>query len=75
MRQQYDPFEYNWRESLVTPLCGWEWYSKHGHDVTQADIDSQAISLSFNGRNLPAVSQDRKDRGLVKDLVKSYRKE
>ena len=75
MRSVKEPLDFNWRRGLVDPLCGWEWYSQHGHDVTQADINSQAISLSFNGRNLPAVSQDRKERGLVKDLVKSYRKE
>ena len=57
------------------PLCGWQWYQQHRQDHTQADIDAMSIVVSCDGRNLPPVRQDKKDRGMVKDLVKSYRKE
>ena len=56
-------------------LCGRKWYNQHRLDYTQADIDAQTIVVSCNGRDLPAVKQDHKDRGIVKDIVKSYRKE
>jgi len=56
------------------PLCGWPWYQQHRRDHTQADIDALSIVLSCDGKSLPPVSQKKKDRGLVKDLVKSYRK-
>lgn len=55
------------------PLCGWEWYQKHRLDYSQAYIDSLTIVVSVDNRQLPTVSN--KDRGIVKDLVKSYRKE
>ncbi len=57
------------------PLCGWAWYHMHKNDYTQAQIDSLSIAISHHGQNLPPVRQDKRDRGLVKDLVKSYRKE
>jgi len=57
------------------PLCGLVWLRQHQYDYTQRDIDSLRIVVSCNGKELPPVSQDRKDRGIVKDLVKSYRKE
>lgn len=57
------------------PLCGWSWFQLHRNDYTQADIEAQTIVVSCNGKDLPRVRQDKKDRGLVKDLVKSYRKE
>ena len=57
------------------PLCGWPWYQQHLLDHSQAEIDSLSITISHCGKNLPSVRQDTKDRGLVKDLVKSYRKE
>lgn len=56
-------------------LCGQDWYLKHRFDHTQAEIDSLTIAVSVNGQNLPPVRQDKKDQGLVKDLVKSYREE
>ncbi len=55
------------------PLCGWPWYHQHRNDYTQAEIDSLSIVVSHNGKDLPPIRQDKKDRGLVKDLVKSYR--
>ena len=57
------------------PLCGQDWYQKHRLDHTQADIDSLTIVVACDGRDLPPVKQDHKDRGIVKNLVKSYRKE
>lgn len=56
------------------PLCGQDWYREHRFDHTQAEIDSLSIVISHQGQNLPPVRQDKKDKGLVKDLVKSYRK-
>ena len=55
------------------PLCGWAWFQTHKNDVTQADIDSLGIVIAVSGKVLPAVSTSKKDRGIVKDLVKSYR--
>jgi len=57
------------------PLCGWPWYQAHRHDHTEQEIAALSIVVSCNGKKLPLVRQDTKDRGLVKDLVKSYRKE
>jgi len=51
------------------------WYQQHKNDHTQAEIDSLSIVISHCGKNLPPVRQNRKDRGLVKDLVKSHREE
>ena len=55
------------------PLCGWAWYQRNKNRITQADIDRLGIVVSVNGKELPAVSTSKKDRGLVKDMVKSYR--
>jgi len=54
-------------------LCGREWYLKHRYDHTEQEIASLSIAVSCNGKKLPPVRQDRRDQGLVKDLVKSYR--
>ena len=58
---------------VTQPICGLAWYTKHRNDYTQADIDSLTIVVSVDNRQLPPVSN--KDRGIVRDLVKSYRKE
>lgn len=60
---------------VTQPICGLAWYAKHRNDYTQRDIDSLTIVVACDGRDLPPVKQDHKDRGIVKDLVKSYRKE
>lgn len=60
---------------MEEPLCGIVWYRKNQYKHTQAEIDSLTIAVAVNGRDLPLVRQDKKDRGLVKDLVKSYREE
>ena len=57
------------------PLCGWSWYQRNKNRITQADINSLGIVIAVDGKNLPAVRQAKKDRGIVKDLVKSYREE
>ena len=57
------------------PICGWDWLRQHQNDHTQAEIDSLSIVVSCGNRKLPPVSQGKKDQGLVKNLVKSYREE
>lgn len=58
---------------VTQPICGEDWLRQHRLDYTQRDIGSLTIILSVDKRRLPAVSN--KDRGIVKHLVKSYRKE
>ncbi len=60
---------------VTQPICGQDWLRKHRYDYTQAYMDSLTIVVACDGRDLPPVKQDHKDRGIVKDLVKSYRKE
>ena len=59
---------------VTQPICGYDWLRQHRYDYSQHDIDSLTIVVACDGRDLPPVSQDRKDRGIVKNLVKSYRK-
>ena len=60
---------------VTQPICGQDWLLQHRYDYSQRDIDSLTIVVACDGRDLPPISQDHKDRGIVKDLVKSYRKE
>lgn len=68
-------YEREVRPMVTEPLCGREWLRKHWNKHTQAEIDSLSIVISHCGKNLPPIRQDTKGRGIVKDLVKSYRKE
>ena len=53
------------------PLCGYQWYSQHRNDHTQAEIDSLGIELKVNDRVMARVqSGQRKARGIVKEIVK-----
>ena len=54
------------------PICGWKWFGRHRHDHTRQEIESLSIVLSCDGRKLPPISHQKKNRGLVKELVKSY---
>ena len=55
----------------TTPLCGQDWLDKHRNDHTQAEIDSLGIELRVCGKVQTRVqSGQRKDRGIVRDIVR-----
>lgn len=59
---------------MNNPLCGWPWYHQHQNDHTQAEIDSLAIEVRVSDRLQARVqSGERKDRGIIREVVKANR--
>lgn len=63
-------FEINGQRILARePIGGWAWLRQHQDDYTHQEIESLAIVVGIDGRNLPPVPANTK-RGIIKTIVK-----